>query len=374
MQQAILQGHPIDEKSVSGVKAGELYICFKKQKVFHHHTEVILSGLSFNLLKILLLYSPMPLSCERLLTLVWQNIVTGEDNVKQRISILRKSLAPFQSSITIQNQRGQGYFIRAPLVWMSNQPQKNPPKYFSLHQYAFISLTIIASLLSVAFISIKSTNQTTLDVSIDNSIRLAKKQSDLAFCLDGLDDYIEINDQNRLDIQEEDFAIDTWIQTYSMKQRVIVDKRYENQEKDVKGYVLYIDEGQFSFQLATGDGTWHCLEPHSSCSLYHSGGFIADGNWHHVAVSIDRDHPQGMHFYLDGQLIATADPTDRMTSLENDKPLRIGSRSSYKTGLFKGAIGAVNLYHRQLTNSEVNNLYRQGNTRHCYSIATKGGI
>ncbi|WP_298774012.1 LamG-like jellyroll fold domain-containing protein [uncultured Shewanella sp.] len=374
MHQALLQGHPIDENSVSGVKISELYICFKKQKVFHHHTEIILSDLSFQLLKTLLLHSPVPLSCDTLLTLVWKNVITGEENVKQRISLLRKSLAPYQQSLSIQNRRGQGYYIDNALTWIKSAPPKRKSKYLSLHQYTVISLTILLSLMSLAFIKIKGTNQVSLDMSIDNSVRLAKKQVDLAFCLDGLDDYIEIEDQDRLDIQEEDFAIDTWIRTQAMGQRVIVDKRFEDQEKDVKGYVLYIDDGLLSFQLATGNGTWYCLQPHSSCSLYHSNGFIADGDWHHIAVSIDRDSPQGMRFYLDGKLIAIADPTDRMTSLANDKPLRIGSRSSYTTGLFKGAIGAINLYHRQLSQHEISSLFKQGNPRRCYSIATKGGV
>lgn len=374
MQQALTQGQVIDEGNIDGVRMNNLYICFKTEKVFCHEEEILLSTLSFRLLKTLLLHSPHPLSCQELLTLVWQDVITGEENVKQRISLLRKSLAQNQVTPSIQNQRNRGYFIRGPLIWITKTAnQKKTPRFF-MRQYAIVSMILVCSLLSLAFISTHKTSQGLLDVSIDHSIRLAQQQADLAFCLDGLDDYIEIEDQDRLDIKEEDFAIDTWIRTQSMQQRVIVDKRFEDQEKDVQGYVLYIDEGLLSFQLATGDGTWYCLQPDSSCSLYHSGGFVADNTWHHIAVSIDRDDPKGMHFYLDGQLIAIADPTDRMASLANDKPLRIGSRSSYTTGLFKGAIGAINLYHRQLTEYEVNSLYQQGNPRHCYSIATKGGV
>ncbi|MCL1123733.1 LamG-like jellyroll fold domain-containing protein [Shewanella surugensis] len=379
MQQALSKGQSIDEKAIdekniNAVRLNDLYICFKTEKVFLHQDEIILSVLSFRLLKTLLLHAPKPLSCHELLTLVWQDVITGEENVKQRISLLRKSLDQCQVTSYIQNQRNRGYFIAAPLIWITHTPSKKAVSTLSFQQYALFSLILICGFLSLAFISIHETPQVSLDVSIDNSIRLAQQQADLAFCLDGLDDYIEIEDQDRLDIHKEDFAIDTWLRTQAMEQRVIVDKRFEDQEKDVQGYVLYIDEGLLSFQLATGDGSWYCLKPHSSCSLYHSGGFVADGNWHHVAVSIDRDNPQGMSFYLDGQLISIADPTDRMASLANDNPLRIGSRSSYTTGLFKGAIGAINLYHRQLSNTEVSSLYQQGNPRRCYSIATKGGV
>ncbi|WP_299008358.1 LamG-like jellyroll fold domain-containing protein [uncultured Shewanella sp.] len=374
MQQALSQGQVIDEDIIDGVKINDLYICFKKERIFSNNNEIVLSHLSFRLLKTLLLHSPHPLSCQELLSLVWQDVITGEENVKQRISLLRKSFTQHQVRISIQNQRGRGYFISDPLTWISNTARSQKNSRLSLHRYAFFGFIGIGSLLSLAFISTHDTSQVSLNMSIDNSVRLAKKQMDLAFCLDGLDDYIEIEDQDRLDVQEGDFAIDTWIRTQAMGQRVIVDKRFEDQEKDVKGYVLYIDEGLLSFQLATGNGTWYCLQPNSSCSLYHSNGFVADGKWHHIAVSIDRDNAQGMHFYLDGKLIAITDPTDRMASLANDKPLRIGSRSSYTTGLFKGAIGAINLYHRQLSQHEVTSLFQQGNPRRCYSIATKGGV
>ncbi|WDE07012.1 winged helix-turn-helix domain-containing protein [Thalassomonas viridans] len=366
-----------------GAWLGELYICLETEKVFYQDQDQMLSALSFNLLKTLLQHSPVPLSARELLELVWQDVVTTEENVKQRISMLRKALGQDKTRPYIQNKRGQGYFIAGPVTWVEadipaesgQAPEKTRqiklPLPIAAIAAAFLLLT---ALLLTALLTGEDADDVLLDVRIDKAIRLAPKQDDLAFCLDGLDDYIEFADRDSLDIRREDFAVATWIRTSALEQRVILDKRFEDKQRDVQGYVFYIDEGELSFQLATGDGSWYCHEENSSCTLYKSKTFIADGNWHHVAVSIDRDHPQGMVFYLDGQEIFTADPTGRTGSLANDKPLRIGSRSSYQTGLFAGAIGAVNLYHRSLTAKEVAGLYQQGNNRRCYSIATKGGL
>ncbi|WDD97609.1 LamG-like jellyroll fold domain-containing protein [Thalassomonas actiniarum] len=365
-----------------GAWLGELYICLKTEKVFHNQQDLMLSALSFTLLKTLLLHAPAPLSSRELLALVWQDVVTTEENVKQRISLLRKALGQDKTRPYIQNMRGRGYFIAPPITWVESETQDDNrhkgektrlvklPLQLSTIGAAFLLLT---TLILIAFFN-KPDTDVLLDVRIDNTVRLAPKQDDLAFCLDGLDDYIEFADQDSLDVHEEDFAISTWIRTSALEQRVIVDKRFEDKKQDVKGYVFYVDEGELGFQLATGQGSWYCHEQDSSCTLYETKTFIADGRWHHVAVSIDRDHPQGMVFYLDGEVIFTTDPTGRAGSLANDKPLRIGSRSSYQTGLFLGAIGAVNLYHTKLSTQEVAGLYQQGNNRRCYSIATKGGL
>jgi|GEM_PF-4812011 len=381
-EHAVCAHDSISTANYLGAWLGELYICLKTEKVFHQDQDLMLSALSFNLLKTLLLHSPAPLSARELLELVWQDVVTTEENVKQRISLLRKALGQDKTRPYIQNKRGQGYFITGPVNWVEAQPPaesgQTTPKTGKIKQPWLISamsaFVLLTGLLLVAIFTGAEADDVLLDERIDNTIRLAPKQEDLAFCLDGLDDYVEFADRDSLDVREEDFAIATWIRTTALEQRVIMDKRYEAIKQDVKGYVFYIDEGELSFQLATGNGSWYCHDENASCTLYESKTFVADGNWHHVAVSIDRDHRQGLVFYLDGQVVFTTDPTGHTGSLANDKPLRIGSRSSYQTGLFAGAIGAVNLYHRNLTASEVSGLYQQGNNRRCYSIATKGGL
>ncbi|WDE10339.1 LamG-like jellyroll fold domain-containing protein [Thalassomonas haliotis] len=365
-----------------GAWLGELYICLQTEKVFHNQQDLMLSALSFNLFKTLLLHAPAPLSCRELLALVWQDIVTTEENVKQRISLLRKALGQDKTRPYIQNMRGRGYFIAPQITWVEAEPPGDNGQVADTSPR--IKLPLLLGAISAAFLLLTSMVLITFfnkpdadvlpDVRMDSTVRLAPAQDDLAFCLDGLDDYIEFADQDNLDVDEEDFAIATWIRTSALEQRVIVDKRFEDKKQDVKGYVFYVDEGELSFQLATGQGSWYCHEQDSSCTLYESKTYIADGKWHHVAVSIDRDNPQGMVFYLDGKVIFTADPTGRAGSLANDNPLRIGSRSSYQTGLFLGAIGAVNLYHTSLSAQEVAGLYQQGNNRRCYSIATKGGL
>lgn len=359
----------------NGVWIDKLYLCFKSKSILHDGKINELSELSFSLLMTLLEHAPNPLTTHQLLDIVWQDVVTGEENVKQRISLLRKSLGQNDHQVYIQNIRGQGYFLGTQIKPDPIHAPARPNTLPRLHPAIAATLVLVTGFAtSFAYQWLLPKSEVQMDVRIDNAIRLAQKQHDLAFCLDGLDDYVEIQDQDNLDVKEGDFAIDTWVRTKSLEQRVILDKRFEERYKDVKGYVMYINEGWLAFQLATGNGSWHCQTVDSQCSFFVSNGFIADDQWHHVAVSIDRDNPRGLEFYLDGKRITVADPTLHRGSLENDNPLRIGSRSSYTTGLFEGAIGAVNLYHRTLNADEVAGLYSQGNQRRCYSIATQGGV
>ncbi|WP_018693386.1 LamG-like jellyroll fold domain-containing protein [Algicola sagamiensis] len=360
------------------VRLDDLWICFEKQKIYRDAQEIPLSTLSFQLLQTLLEYAPEPLSHDALIHLVWNGVITGEENVKQRISLLRKALSD-ESHQYIHTKRGQGYFISSELQWIAKDStqhrQKPSMKKWTIFGTAS-SLFCASIFVSYLYFSEGSTASSNTGRQVKNGpvIYLAPEQLDKAYCLDGYDDYVEFADQDHLDVEEGDFSIEAWIRTNSLEQRVILDKRYEDQVENVHGYVLYIDEGNISLQLATGRGSWYCHEPNASCSIYESQGFIADGQWHHLIVSVDRDNQEGLRFYQNGELVTVQDPTDRQDSLANDSVLRVGSRSSYLTGLFDGDIGDLNLFHRRIGPREVKQRFAKGNSRRCYSIGAKGGL
>lgn len=356
-----------------GVWINDLYLCFTQHTLLRQGKNEPLSPLAFKLLLTLIIHSPNTLSRYELLTLVWGKVVTSEENVKQRISQLRKKLGKSEGHALIQNVRGEGYFINGDIRWVSKEDTQVVVTKQSKIKPHYLAIAVITLLLVLGII-LYPTPSSRLIAESDDTITLALPDKKKAFCLDGVDDYVELDDQDRLDVEENDFSIATWVRTEALEQRIILDKRFENQRKDTKGYVLYVEDGILSFQLATGDGSWFCQAQNASCTPYQSQGFIADGKWHHIAVTIDRDHPQGLIFYIDGKPIAERDPTVRMGSLANSNPLRIGSRSSYETGLFKGAIGEINLYQNAVSQQDVFSLYQQGNFRQCRSINSKGGL
>ena len=179
-----------------------------------------------------------------------------------------------------------------------------------------------------------------------------------ALSFDGIDDYVEVNDHPTLNFGTGNFSADTWIRTSDANGvKLIVDKRQEATNL-VQGYSLFLSNGLLAFQLADGPGSTTCSNlPSSACTNYGSTAFVADGNWHHIAVTVNRANPIGGRFYVDGALVFTFDPTLRPGSLTNPNPLRMASRSSSVTGLLRGVLDEVELFPRVLTPAEVQSIF-----------------
>ena len=97
-----------------------------------------------------------------------------------------------------------------------------------------------------------------------------------------------------------------------------------------------------------------------------AGPDTRDGQFHHVAVTVQRDSATGGKLYVDGQEVLTFDPTVAAGDLSNTEPLRIGVNANATFfSNFKGAIDEVSLYHRALTAAEVRSIYSAGSAGKC---------
>ena len=161
---------------------------------------------------------------------------------------------------------------------------------------------------------------------------------------DGSGDYIVVSDSNTLDFGTGDFSISTSIKTTDKSGiDVILDKRIEQSGAD-QGYVLFNYNGKLAFQLADGSGFTN----------YISNTSIADGKWHDIAVTIDRNNSSGGKFYVDGKEAYQFNPTGRQGSLSNSANLTIGRRSdSSSAGYFNGSLDEIRLFDTALTKSQV---------------------
>lgn len=160
---------------------------------------------------------------------------------------------------------------------------------------------------------------------------------------DGIKDFLEIPNNENLNFGTGDLSISAWVKTTSTNGiEVILDKRVET-TGPVQGYSLVNNSGSLLLQLADGEG--------SQFTNYVSNILIADGNLHHVAVTVDRDQPDGGRWYIDGVEVVGErfNPTIK-GSLSNSKPLVIGRRSDNPSwpGFFNGEIGYVRLANRVL--------------------------
>jgi len=150
------------------------------------------------------------------------------------------------------------------------------------------------------------------------------------------------------------FSIDAWIQTTNAAQAPVIDKRL-NAGSNPVGYYLFVFGGALAFELGDGQPSlWH-VSP---------GPIISDGNWHHVAATIDRGSTTGGNLYVDGALVHTFDPTTRPGSIANAFPLRIGQQWISAIA-FQGAIDEVELFDRELMSSEVLAIFQAGSGGKC---------
>ncbi len=189
-----------------------------------------------------------------------------------------------------------------------------------------------------------------------------------ALSFDGVDDHVQVPDPPYgLDVGTGDFSIDFWIKTTeSAGVATVIDKR--SQPASALGYSVFLFNGNVGLQLADGNGASFCSSnpAGSACTNYNSTAFVADGQWHFVAVTVDRDQPQGIRFYRDGVLAGTGDPTIRPGALDNAAPLLIAGHSFNGGGAFAGELDEIEIFLRRVLGpGDVTELFAAGQDGKC---------
>ncbi|TQV87039.1 LamG-like jellyroll fold domain-containing protein [Aliikangiella coralliicola] len=210
----------------------------------------------------------------------------------------------------------------------------------------------------------------TNNYKVVHNMTFAPHEADKAFCLDGVDDFVEIIDAT-VDIGRGDFSMSAWIKTSTEDTVVVIDKRNESYQGDVRGFNLHLLKGKVGVQLADGKGEWRCTldAEKSSCTNFNSDAYVADNQWHFIVATIDRDDPEGLKFFVDGAFVESQDPTIRSGSLTTPKRMRIGSRSSSYSALFPGSIGEIKIRSGLWSIEEIQGQYAKGIQRDCRKAA-----
>lgn len=177
---------------------------------------------------------------------------------------------------------------------------------------------------------------------------------------DGVDDYVEAPHQAWLNFGTGNFSIDLWIRVPAniASQQSVLDKRAS---PPLRGYHIALMGGTGEPLLQLTDGT--------GFTNYLSGLSLADGLWHHLAVTVDRTGAvPALRWYLDGAAAGTiSDPSNRPGSLDNTAALRLGRRSPFSAspGWFSGAMDELEIFSRVLSAAEVRALFRAGHSGKC---------
>jgi hypothetical protein len=161
-----------------------------------------------------------------------------------------------------------------------------------------------------------------------------------AFRLNEQGDYVQVTDKAAFDVGAGDFTVSLWLKTADQGFRTILDNRQE--DEIIRGYSLWLSEGALGIQLAAGEYTNYFTELQ-----------IADDRWHHIAISVTRDDPEGLRVFLDGFPAATYDPTPQQGDLNNANPLRLGAWSSYDYFTLAGSLDELKVWTKALSAAEV---------------------
>lgn len=177
---------------------------------------------------------------------------------------------------------------------------------------------------------------------------------------DGTDDYVDVPSSN-LNFGTGDFSIYSWVKIPSGASSLmtIADKR--DNSSAVKGYSFYVSNGQLGLQLANGIPT-----PKTFTNYNASNTSIADGNWHHVGVTVKRNL-NGIKWYVDGVQQGSANPILRSGNLNTNSPLRIGNTSFTPNSFFKGVIDEFEIFNRVISGAEIKGVFDAQSSGKCQS-------
>ncbi|MFH1565170.1 MAG: LamG domain-containing protein, partial [bacterium] len=176
------------------------------------------------------------------------------------------------------------------------------------------------------------------DGSLKGNTSIATGKWGKALSFDGTGDYIEVQDNNSLDIQD-DFSAELWLKTASVSEKAV--DKYKNGD----GYSCEV----------LGNGKWSCSHADNGNVISSvSATSVNDGKWHHVAWAVDGANKQ--YLYVDGVLEDTDSLSSHGVNISNDLALYIGINDGTSQG-FNGQIDELSIYNRVLSGDEIWNNY-----------------
>jgi hypothetical protein len=164
-----------------------------------------------------------------------------------------------------------------------------------------------------------------------------------ALKLDGVDDYVEINDKTDLPI----WTVAVWVNSPTAPKSAAPSGPVHRE----KNYQISWNHGMNNFRGAAGisvRGEWHAA----------SFGELQAGTWFHLATTYDGEN---LKTYKDGNLITNNAAPSGAPDAEN-VTLKLG-RHAISADYFTGTIDDVRIYTYALSKDEITALYNEGNQR-----------
>ena len=181
-----------------------------------------------------------------------------------------------------------------------------------------------------------------------------------AFTFNGTNAYVSLpRTTNEFDFTG-DFSISVWIKpTANSANYKILQNFYGTSTTNRYGYILYLQSGRVRF--ATYKGNTGAL---SASNIAQSSTVISSNTWYHIVIT--KTLGSALKMYINGVL-------QTLTVIEGDLSFtpvysslnQVNIGSTFNNGLrgdyFNGQIDALNIWQKELTQSEITELYNSGN-------------
>lgn len=167
------------------------------------------------------------------------------------------------------------------------------------------------------------------------------------YAFDGVDEYIELGDPASLAFDQTDaFSIEAWIKTTAGIGRIFSKmtdgsgfRGYEFAKDDVTGRLIVYINNTF---------------PSNSITVKTTAALVADGEWHHVAMTYDGSSTAaGVQIYIDGLAQTLTTDFDNLTATTiTPTTARIGARPP-SPGYHNGAIDEVRVWNNARSQDQI---------------------
>ena len=173
-----------------------------------------------------------------------------------------------------------------------------------------------------------------------------------AIKFDGVDNYIEVDDDTSLDFGSGDLTFSAWFKTdeYCNDGTGMI---WKGRNLGDFQFGFYFIKGMISFRVR-----YHYLMYGDEALMDLRSGRVDDGVWHH-AVGVLVQSTGDAYLYIDGKLVNHNEILLWREEIKNDSPLVFGSFIDY-SAYFNGSIDDVVIYARAIPNSEVKQQYLSG--------------
>jgi len=244
------------------------------------------------------------------------------------------------SSMSIKNYHSQSN-IQLPLASTAGQ------KYRATMQMKEYGGTVAPQ--PIISYGTKSQTKTALSDSWQNYIFdfTGEKVNDY-YSFDGVNDYINVADDNSLDIGTSDFSICALVNPngdYTFANSIV-------RKRIVNGYLMKLDETTGAIRVSLNDGTTVV-----NVSTSHT---IPASTVSHLVATFDRDSLAKV--YVDGDSVYSQDISSAQGDLGYATDLVIGVASNKISEFFSGDIYNVKIYNKALSQSEITTLYNNRNS------------